>query len=196
MSKFTNPFHTFFSNSLRASGLIIRFAFLIGLFAAVQPARAAIFTVTNTGDSGAGSLRQAIADANALAGDDTINFSLSGCPCTIILTSGELSISNNGSLTINGLDAKLLSVSGNHQSRVFFIQQFANAAISDITITAGTADFGGGIATAAGGLDLTLTNVTISGNSAAIRGGGISNNSGSRLTLNNSTISGNSAFSG
>jgi hypothetical protein len=196
MSKFTNPFHSFFSNPLRASGLIVTFALLIGLFAAVQPARAATFTVTNTGDSGAGSLRQAIDNANALAGDDIINFSLSSCPCTITLTSGELSIGNNGSLTINGLGAKLLSVSGNHQSSVFFIQQFANAAISDITITAGSSSFGGGIGTDVGGLDLTLTRVTISGNLATIRGGGISNNSGSRITLNNSTISDNSATSG
>src|SRR2546425_11283768 len=34
------------------------------------------FTVINTNDSGAGSLRQAILDANANAGLDTINFSI------------------------------------------------------------------------------------------------------------------------
>ncbi len=38
----------------------------------------ATFTVTNTNDSGAGSLRQAILDANALAGADTITFNISG----------------------------------------------------------------------------------------------------------------------
>ncbi len=37
------------------------------------PAHAATFTVTNTADSGVGSLRQAILDANALVGADTIN---------------------------------------------------------------------------------------------------------------------------
>ncbi|MCA9062796.1 MAG: DUF4347 domain-containing protein, partial [Planctomycetaceae bacterium] len=36
----------------------------------------ATFTVTNTNDSGAGSLRQAIIDANALAGTDTITFNI------------------------------------------------------------------------------------------------------------------------
>jgi hypothetical protein len=36
------------------------------------------FTVTNTNDSGPGSLRQAILDANAQAGPDTINFNISG----------------------------------------------------------------------------------------------------------------------
>ena len=38
----------------------------------------ATFTVTNTDDSGAGSLRQAILDANANAGADTITFNISG----------------------------------------------------------------------------------------------------------------------
>ena len=38
----------------------------------------ATFTVTNTDDSGVGSLRQAISDANANAGSDTIVFNISG----------------------------------------------------------------------------------------------------------------------
>ncbi len=38
----------------------------------------ATFTVTNTNDSGVGSLRQAILDANALGGLDTITFSIAG----------------------------------------------------------------------------------------------------------------------
>jgi hypothetical protein len=41
-------------------------------------AEAATFTVTNTNDSGPGSLRQAILDANALAGADTIAFAIPG----------------------------------------------------------------------------------------------------------------------
>src|SRR5437870_2654383 len=43
------------------------------LEARVTPAR---FVVTTTGDSGAGSLRQPILDANAAAGPDTISFAL------------------------------------------------------------------------------------------------------------------------
>jgi hypothetical protein len=42
---------------------------------------AATFTVTNTSDSGAGSLRQAIMDANAAAGLDTIAFNITGAGC-------------------------------------------------------------------------------------------------------------------
>src|SRR6185503_1368298 len=47
---------------------------LLGAFAA----GADTFTVTNTSDSGAGSLRQAILDANAHAGTDTIAFDIPG----------------------------------------------------------------------------------------------------------------------
>lgn len=43
-----------------------------------SPVSAAVFTVTNTNDSGAGSLRQAITDANATGALDTINFNISG----------------------------------------------------------------------------------------------------------------------
>jgi hypothetical protein len=39
---------------------------------------AANFTVTNTNDAGAGSLRQAILDANANAGSDSITFAIAG----------------------------------------------------------------------------------------------------------------------
>src|SRR5438128_1404125 len=41
-------------------------------------ARAATFGVDNTNDSGAGSLRQAILDANASPGPDTIDFNIPG----------------------------------------------------------------------------------------------------------------------
>ena len=53
-------------------------------------------TVTNTNDSGAGSLRQALADAND---GDTIDFNLT-YPATITLTTGQLVVDN--SVTISG----------------------------------------------------------------------------------------------
>src|SRR5581483_551144 len=57
----------------------------------VQEGRAATFPVTSTADSGAGSLRQAILDANAAAGSDTIAFAIPGAQMhTITLTSGAL----------------------------------------------------------------------------------------------------------
>ena len=53
-----------------------RLAFL--LWARDSPLAAATFTVTNTDDSGPGSLRQAILDAEAAAGADTIAFAIPG----------------------------------------------------------------------------------------------------------------------
>lgn len=54
---------------------------ILGLFLATS-ASGATFTVTNTNDSGAGSLRQAILDANSNAGSDTIAFNVSGAGCS------------------------------------------------------------------------------------------------------------------
>ena len=48
---------------------------------------ATTFTVTNAQDAGAGSLRQAILDANANAGADVINFSIGSFQQTIVLAS-------------------------------------------------------------------------------------------------------------
>ncbi len=50
---------------------------LIGLALTATVAQADTFTVINTNDAGAGSLRQAIFDANANAGPDTIEFNIS-----------------------------------------------------------------------------------------------------------------------
>lgn len=62
---------------------------------------ATTYTVTNTNDSGAGSLRQAISDANSNVGADQIDFAISGAgPHTIVLASG-LSITDQ--VKVNGL---------------------------------------------------------------------------------------------
>ncbi len=87
------------------------------LFAlSMATAHAATFTVTNTNDSGAGSLRQAVLDANAAAGPDTINFSVTG---DIVLTSGQIQIS--GPLAIVGPGWTNLTIDGNANLRIFSI---------------------------------------------------------------------------
>src|SRR5215207_9839255 len=64
----------------------------------------AVIAVTNTGDAGVGTLRAAIAQANAQMGADEIQFGiLAG---TISLTSAELLIT--GDLTIEGPGADTL----------------------------------------------------------------------------------------
>ncbi|MFN5857624.1 MAG: FG-GAP-like repeat-containing protein, partial [Pseudanabaenaceae cyanobacterium] len=150
------------------------------------------FTVTNTNNSGAGSLRDAIAQANALAGADTISFAGvfsdgNTSNDTITLTS-ELSL--NGDLTINGSGGDLVTISGNNASRVFTVGGGVNVTLNALTLIGGNAGggFGGGIYNNG---TLTLTNSTLS-NSTASAGGGIWNQGGT-LTLTNTTLSSNTA---
>ena len=91
-----------------------------------------IIVVTNTNDSGSGSLRQALVDAND---GDTINFDSSLNGQRITLTSGQLSVDK--SVTINGPGADNLAVDGNAQSRVFGVSS-KTVTISGLTITNGT----------------------------------------------------------
>ena len=60
--------------TIMAGGLLAML--LTGLPATTRPAQAATFTVKNTNDSGAGSLRQAIIEANTNPGPDTIAFNI------------------------------------------------------------------------------------------------------------------------
>jgi Domain of unknown function (DUF4347)/FG-GAP-like repeat/FG-GAP repeat len=154
----------------------------------------ATFDVTNTDDSGAGSLRQAIESANTAGGDNTIDFTgptfTDATPDTITLTSGKLSITSN--VTITGTSANLLTVSGNQTFIVFNIASGSTVVMSGLTITNGNSSgYGGGIYNDG---TLSLSNSILSGNSASYNGGGIYNNG--RLTLNSSTLSGNSAPGG
>ncbi len=150
-----------------------------------RDAHAATLTVVNTNDSGAGSLRRAIADA---APGDTIDFNAGLTGQTITLTTGELVVSKN--LTVNGPVAGI-TVSGNNASRVFEISGGVTANMSGLTLAGGNgANSGGGILN--DGI-LTLTNSTISGNTANNEGGGIFN--GGTLTVSNSAVSGNSTRS-
>jgi hypothetical protein len=77
------------------------------------------FAVDNFADSGLGSLRQAVLDANANPGADLIRFAPSARDGTVVLTSGELNITDD--LHIDGPGAARLAVSGNDASRVFQI---------------------------------------------------------------------------
>src|SRR5262249_16070730 len=99
------------------------------------------FTVENLADSGPGSLRQAILDANHQLGADMIDFAPGARDGTIALTSGQLSITDD--VQIDGPGADRLAVSGNDSSRVFQIAGGVTVAIDDLTLTGGRADRGG-----------------------------------------------------
>src|SRR5215210_317509 len=61
-----------------AFGLLLAALVVSSLLLVARTAHAAEFIVTNTNDSGAGSLRQMILDTNANPGADTIKFNLPG----------------------------------------------------------------------------------------------------------------------
>jgi hypothetical protein len=94
MSNRSDMTHTTYLSSIET-----RIAFSAG-FQADYDSLLATYTVTNTNNSGAGSLRQAIIDANANAGADTIVFSISTGVQTISLSSALPTIT--GQVTIDG----------------------------------------------------------------------------------------------
>jgi len=140
------------------------------LFAATaMSAHAATITVTNTNDSGPGSLRQALAVAHD---GDRITFAVRG---TITLTSGQVGISKN--VTISGPGADQLSIVG-MPFRFVLVVAVKAATISGLTIRNGaTGIYNGGT--------LTVMNCVISGSSV----GGIEN--WASLTVVNSNVSDN-----
>lgn len=194
------------------------------LYAIAIAACAATITVINTNDSGAGSLRQALADAND---GDTINFDPALNGQTINLTSAELAIDKN--ITITGPGPNLLAVSRSSGAfRIFHVMSGHTVIIGGLTISGGndtangsgvlndhamlTMDScavqnsfsqynsGGGVYNdgSAGSATLTILNSTVSGNRAYSAGGGIcndaSNGGSATLTLMNSIMNGNIAY--
>lgn len=148
----------------------------------------AVFPVTTLADSGPGSLRQAILDANASPGPDEIEFA-QAVRGTITLTSGQLVVT--GDLTVKGPGAGGLTVSGNNVSRVFSIGG-GPVLLAGLTIARGYSDFLGGGGIYNGG-NLTLRNCSIVLNTSLGTGGGIFSFGSGSLTVNGCTIEGNVA---
>lgn len=145
-------------------------------------AYAASFTVTNTADSGTGSLRAAITNANAAQGSNTIVISATG---TIALASPLPTVSFT--VTITGPGADKLTIQGSPGPSPV-LSSNGTVQLSGVTIMGGanSGNNGGGILVTNG--SLVLRNSTITGNTAAIGGGIYSLGS---LTIQNSTITGN-----
>lgn len=164
----------------------------VGVGAVLAPtAEAATFTVTNLNDAGAGSLRQALTDANNAPGADIVAFQ-AGLTGTITLTTGQLDITD--AVEVQGPGAASITVSGNNASRVFYLYTDGNfaATISGLTVTGGAASSGAGIVNFA--QDLTLVDMVVQGNAATNAGGGVLTVNGGTLVLDNCTVSGNTAI--
>jgi predicted outer membrane repeat protein len=173
-------------------------------------ARAAIITVANLNDTGAGSLRAAI---TAHASGDTINFGLSG---TITINSELPAIADT--LTIDG-SGQTVILSGNDQYQIISTNLGGTLTLKFLTLTDSSVAFDGGLfenrgtailendlftdghSTVDGGAisnmgTLTVINSTFSANQAAGDGGAIYTGIGAVAYITNVTFSGNTASAG
>lgn len=180
---------------------------------------AATFTVTRTDDRNASclpadcSLREAVAAANAAAGNDVIEFSLP-MPATIELT-GPIAITSNVSIegpgsvhyslrdqltidanslgrvfTITGTTARIagLVLTGGSASAIHHTGAGTTLTLDTVRVSGNTGNDGGGVASFFG--TLIVRDSTFSTNTAASSGGGIYHE-GTQLTVTNSTFNGN-----
>src|SRR5262249_55023060 len=99
-----------------------------------------VLTVTDTGDSGPGTLRDRIAAAST---GDVITFAPSLSGKTITLTSGEIDPAH--SISIQGPGSNLLAISGNSKSRIFGLSNGVSLAISGVTLENGYSTSGAAI---------------------------------------------------
>ena len=179
--------------------------------AAVTVVRAAVIPhtapmVTNTDDSGIGSLRQALADAQ---NGDVITFNISPTPrpnapsiaTVITLTSGELVINNDITLSGPGADALTIARDANASPfRILKISSGHTVAIEGLTISGGLAQ-GSFPANTGGGIyndhsTVSVNSCVLNGNSASFGGAVFTNalsSGAAALALSNSTVSNNSA---
>ena len=168
-------------------------------------------TVTNLSDSGAGSLRQAILDANSDFFTNTIDFSVTG---TISLGSQLPRINSALSIIGPGQDSLVLDAGGGTDGevgngdgfRIFHMDDGLSlddrrVVLSGLTLTGGdpgTGDLFGDGGAIHNSMYLTISASTITGNAAARGGGGIHMDENARLYLNQTSIEKNvaAAFGG
>ncbi|MEG4943736.1 Calx-beta domain-containing protein [Microcoleus sp. F4-D5] len=142
-----------------------------------------------------GSFRQALLNANAIAGNDTISFNLPAGSQTINLTgvlpeiSGDVTITNS-----TGSSNLIVGRDTGGDYRIFKVKSGVSATFDGFTIANGLISDGGGIYNDGGTVNVTnstLSNNTVTGDTVTGgRGGGIYNNGGTVNAIN-STFSNN-----
>ena len=160
----------FLTKSLRRACSVGVLAGLI-ILGGVSAGRATLFTVENTNDSGPGSLRDAITQANSLTNldtDNTIQFATTG---VIRLETKLPSLEKN--FTITGPGATNLAISGQQTNSILLIEANARVVVSGLTLADGFGASGGGALTNRG--LLTFQSCIFTNNTANNEGGAIWN---------------------
>jgi hypothetical protein len=136
---------------------------------AAPPAQAATFEVTNLTDAAPGSLRDAVNQANAAGGADTITFQ-SGLSGTINVAS-QIDITDE--LDIVGPGSDVITLDGGDANRLLY-STGPGLAVSGLTFTNGDTDgASNGGAIAAYGGSFSLEDVVVSSSYADSSGGGV-----------------------
>jgi outer membrane autotransporter protein len=154
-----------------------------GCFLLAAESASAQFVVTNTNDSGPGSLRDAINSADGVATaaapgtrTSTINFAL---PPNSVINLGSQLPAIYQNVTING--SPNLTIDGNYAGRVFTVLA-GNVSISNVGVVAGNAQGGRG--------------ADVGGGGGLGAGGGLFVNQGASVTLSNVPFRNNRANGG
>jgi len=181
-------------------------------------ASAAGYSVTTCADTGVGSLRQAIDDANAHDGPDIITITAT---CTVsgpvVLGSvlDVIDVSGSDGLTIVGPGADSFVLDGGGSSRIFYVGEGTDFTLSGVTMqhahgSALRGKFSGAIAlddvvfadnysNQGGGMSvynadsLTITDTTFVGNTTGGSGGALYVQNVGPVTISSSTIAANTA---
>lgn len=142
------------------------------------------YTVTNTNNTGPGSLIEAFTNANANSGS-TVNIIISGT------FEPQTTLAFLVNMTIINTSGGLVTISGSNSRCVFDLSGTGTiVSISNITITLGRNVLGGGIYITNDNI-LTIEKCIIDNNTAINSGGGIYQYENSKLTINNSIITSN-----
>ncbi|MEI6207072.1 MAG: BspA family leucine-rich repeat surface protein [Desulfuromonadales bacterium] len=142
-------------------------------------------SVTNANDSGAGSLRQAVA-ATCAGGAVTFTDDYTIPLASMLTIDKNLTIDGTGHSVIISGD---VDNNGTPDTRIFYVNAGVTFTLQNLTVTKGESPTNGGGLTNRG--ITTVKNVTFSDNHAVARGGAIQTYN--TLTVINSTFSGNSA---
>ncbi len=176
------------------------------------PATLDVFAVTNLNDTGAGSLRAAIAAAAANPGEDVIVFTsdpacagpgaVDASVCTtngsvtgtIELASGNLVV--NSEIVVLGPGPDALAIDGGDTYGILSVASGGSLDLSGVTLTGGSGWLGGAVVVGFSAEDSTFTDVHFVDNAASYGGAIAINETGGSVVLDRCVLVGNSANDG
>ncbi|MFA7486930.1 MAG: choice-of-anchor Q domain-containing protein, partial [Lysobacteraceae bacterium] len=159
----------------------------------VTPASAVTYTVSNTNDSGAGSLRQAMTQALSTPADDEIVFAPSANGVITLASPLPDLLAAGGALTItgNGPANTIIDGAGAHRPFYALFQDNLRFTVRQLTLRNGSTDGeGGAIYLGANNGSLTIEDAEFVNNRAYWEGGAI-RSAGAAVTVRNSLFQGN-----